>query len=74
MMIKNLSTEHTLCEDEGVCRVNSQDGQDHLRMILIMPCRSEETFDTEVNVTWMGLNPPLSFESKKERKANGRLY
>lgn len=39
-----------------------------------MPCRSAETFDTEVNVTWMGLNPPLNIESRKERKANGRLY
>ncbi|TNN62529.1 hypothetical protein EYF80_027232 [Liparis tanakae] len=32
-----------------------------------------ETLETEVNVTWMGLNPPWSSESGKERKANGSL-
>lgn len=38
-------------------------------VILIMPCRSEETLDEELKITWMGLNPPLNSESRKKRKA-----
>lgn len=46
MMMK---VHRTKSEDEGVYRVKSQEGWDYLSMILVMPCRSAETLDKEVN-------------------------